>query len=111
MFVVNLDKYWGSCATLIKLKWHGMPNGDGLDATLFHMSSNSQQLLQPAAGSYRQLQTRLRANAESVAAYGGIQKDGGLIESSFKKVVRHRAQLLQTQWLFSMWQVSPLSIS
>lgn len=58
------------------------------------------------AGSYRQLQTRLRANAESVAAYGGIEKEGNLINDSFKKVVRHRSKLLQTQWLFGMWQVA-----
>lgn len=56
-------------------------------------------------GSYRQLQTRLRANAESVAAYAGIKKEGHLIVGSFKKVVQHRGRLLKTQWLFSMWQV------
>ena len=57
------------------------------------------------AGSYRQLQTRLRANAESVAAYGGIKREGGLIVESFRKVTQHRGKLLRTQWLFSMWQV------
>ena len=41
-----------------------------------------------------------------MAFYGGIKKEGGLISASFRKLVRHRGQLLQTQWLFSMWQVS-----
>ena len=40
-----------------------------------------------------------------MAFYGGIKKEGGLISASFRKLVRHRGQLLQTQWLFSMWQV------
>ena len=59
----------------------------------------------PCAGSYRQLQTRLRNNAESVAFYGGIEKEGGLIRSSFTQLVKHRAKLLRTQWLYSIWQV------
>ena len=56
-------------------------------------------------GSYRHLQTRLRANAEPIASYGGIQKEGSLITESFKKLHKHRLRLLNTQWLFSMWQV------
>lgn len=58
------------------------------------------------AGAYRQLQTRLRGNAESVAFYEGIKKEGDLVNSRFKKLTRHRAQLLRTQWLFGMWQAS-----
>ncbi len=33
------------------------------------------------AGTYRQLQARLRANAESVAFYGGIAKEGALLRT------------------------------
>ena len=59
-----------------------------------------------AAGSYRQLQARLRTNAESVAFYGGIEKEGTLlIRKSFSTLVAHQASLLGTQWRFSMWQV------
>lgn len=58
-----------------------------------------------AAGSYRQLQARLRTNAESVAFYGGIEKEGTLIRRSFNTLVAHQASLLGTQWRFSMWQV------
>ena len=60
-----------------------------------------------AAGSYRQLQARLRTNAESVAFYGGIEKEGALIRRSFSTLVAHQASLLGTQWRFSMWQVLP----
>ena len=58
-----------------------------------------------AAGSYRQLHARLRTNAESVAFYGGIEKEGNLIVSKFKELVRHQVKLLNTQWRFAMWQV------
>jgi len=56
------------------------------------------------AGTYRQLQARLRTNAESVAFYGGIEKEGALIRRSFRALVAHQAALLTTQWRFSMWQ-------
>ena len=56
-------------------------------------------------GTYRQLQARLRTNAESVAFYGGIEKEGALIRRSFSTLVAHQASLLATQWHFSMWQV------
>ncbi len=56
------------------------------------------------AGTYRQLQARLRTNAESVAFYGGIEKESALIRRSFRALVLHQAALLTTQWRFSMWQ-------
>ncbi|KAK9846568.1 hypothetical protein WJX81_006713 [Elliptochloris bilobata] len=55
-------------------------------------------------GTYRQLQARLRTNAESVAFYGGIEKEGALVRRSFGTLVAHQASLLATQWRFSMWQ-------
>ncbi len=57
------------------------------------------------AGSYRQLHARLRTNAEPVAFYGGIQKEGSLIVTKFKELVNHQVKLLNTQWRFAMWQV------
>lgn len=57
-------------------------------------------------GSYRQLQARLRTNAEPVAFYGGIEKEGNLIIGKFKELVRHHVKLLNTQWRFAMWQVT-----
>ena len=56
-------------------------------------------------GAYRHLHTRLRANAESVAFYSGIEKEGRLIMDKFSELTRHEATLLSTQWCFSMWQV------
>lgn len=58
-------------------------------------------------GTYRQLQARLRTNAESVAFYGGIEKEGALIRQRFGTLVAHQASLLATQWRFSMWQAWP----
>jgi ABC-type uncharacterized transport system fused permease/ATPase subunit len=60
-------------------------------------------------GSYRQLQARLRTNAEPVAFYGGIEKEGSLIVSKFKELVRHHVKLLNTQWRFAMWQVCSMA--
>ena len=58
------------------------------------------------AGSYRQLHARLRTNAESVAFYGGVEKEGNLIVSKFKQLVKDQMKLLNTQWRFAMWQVN-----
>ena len=58
------------------------------------------------AGAYRQLHARLRTNAEPVAFYGGVEKEGGLITGKFKQLVKHQLKLLNTQWRFAMWQVS-----
>lgn len=57
------------------------------------------------AGEYRNVQQRLANNAESVAFYGGIDREGSVIRSRFAQLVKHQAQLLRTQWRFSMWQV------
>ena len=58
------------------------------------------------AGTYRQLHARLRTNAEPVAFYGGVEKEGSLITSKFQQLVKHQLKLLTTQWRFAMWQVS-----
>ena len=58
------------------------------------------------AGGYRHLQARLRNNAESVAFYGGVEKEGRIIKHKFKDLLRHHGQLLTKQWQFGMVQVS-----
>ena len=55
-------------------------------------------------GAYRHLHTRLKANAESIAFYGGIAKEGDLIRTKFSEVVSHTARVLGKQWNFSMVQ-------
>lgn len=55
-------------------------------------------------GAYRHLHTRLRANAEPVAFYGGIAKEGDLLRTKFAEVVAHTNRVLGKQWHFSMVQ-------
>ncbi|KAL3156583.1 hypothetical protein ABBQ38_000874 [Trebouxia sp. C0009 RCD-2024] len=55
-------------------------------------------------GAYRHLQARLRNNAESVAFYGGVEKEGRLIVHRFKELLRHHERLLRKQWQFGMVQ-------
>ncbi|KAL4445411.1 hypothetical protein ABPG77_011236 [Micractinium sp. CCAP 211/92] len=59
---------------------------------------------QALEGVHRQLQTRLRANAESVAFYRGIAREGELLRSSFRDVIQHQARVLGKQWHFGMVQ-------
>lgn len=56
-------------------------------------------------GTYRHLQARLCNNAESVAFYGGVEKEGRIIKHKFKDLLRHHQQLLTKQWQFGMVQV------
>ena len=62
------------------------------------------------AGMYRHLQARLRSNAESVAFYGGIEKEGKIIVARFKELLRHHSRLLTKQWQFGMVQVSTVAL-
>ena len=39
-----------------------------------------------------------------MAFYRGVEKEGGLIVSKFKDLVKHQTKLLNTQWRFAMWQ-------
>ena len=55
---------------------------------------------------YRHLQARLKNNAESVAFYGGIDKEGRIINSRFKELLRHHGRILTKQWQFGMVQVT-----
>lgn len=59
---------------------------------------------QQLEGSYRQLHTRLRANAEAVAFYDGAAKEGLNITSNFRELIKHHVKVLSKQWKFSMVQ-------
>ena len=68
-----------------------------------------QQAVPPAlsAGAYRQMQARLRSNSESIAFYGGIDKEATLLKDKFRQVLQHNGRLLVKQWQFGMVQVRP----
>ncbi|PSC69745.1 ABC transporter D family member 1 [Micractinium conductrix] len=55
-------------------------------------------------GSHRALQARLRGNAESVAFYRGIAREGELLRSSLRDALLHQAKVLGKQWRFGMVQ-------
>lgn len=55
-------------------------------------------------GAYRQMHSRLRANAESIAFYGGIDKESDILKTKFQQVVAHASKVLGKQWRFSMVQ-------
>jgi ABC transporter transmembrane region 2 len=48
---------------------------------------------------------RLRENAEPVAFYGGIAKEGVGVLDRFSKLMRHRLRVLRTQLRHSVVQV------
>lgn len=80
----------------------------GAGAAMTLLAPNFGKLVKKQAsleGEYRQLQSRLRGNAESVAFYGGIDKEGRLIRNKFAELVKHRGRLLATQWRFGVVQV------
>ncbi len=80
----------------------------GAGAAMTLLAPNFGKLVKKQAtleGEYRGLQGRLRGNAESVAFYGGIDKEGRLIKSKFAELVKHRGRLLATQWRFGVVQV------
>ena len=60
-----------------------------------------------SAGAYRQMQARLRSNSESIAFYGGIDKEATLLKDKFRQVLQHNGRLLVKQWQFGMVQVRP----
>ncbi|XVF15175.1 hypothetical protein REPUB_Repub09cG0127800 [Reevesia pubescens] len=62
--------------------------------------SKEQQL----EGEYRQLHSRLRTHAESIAFYGGESREESHIQQKFKTLVRHMRVVLHDQWWFGMIQ-------
>lgn len=64
------------------------------------LMSKEQQL----EGEYRQLHSRLRTHAESVAFYGGENREASYIKRQFKTLVRHLNHVLHDHWWFGMIQ-------
>ena len=57
------------------------------------------------------MQARLRSNSESIAFYGGIDKEATLLKDKFRQVLQHNGRLLVKQWQFGMVQVRPCAPS
>ncbi|CAN1224686.1 ABC transporter D family member 1 [Linum perenne] len=64
------------------------------------LMSEEQQL----EGEYRQLQSRLRTHAESIAFYGGEQREESHIQEKFRTLVRHMKVVHHEHWWFGMIQ-------
>ncbi|XP_043708292.1 ABC transporter D family member 1-like [Telopea speciosissima] len=64
------------------------------------LMSKEQQL----EGEYRQLHSRLRTHAESIAFYGGENREEFHIQQKFKTLVRHMKLVLHDHWWFGMVQ-------
>ncbi|XP_019185646.1 PREDICTED: ABC transporter D family member 1 [Ipomoea nil] len=64
------------------------------------LMSKEQQL----EGEYRQLHSRLRTHAESIAFYGGEKREDFHIQQKFKSLVRHLRVVLHEHWWFGMIQ-------
>lgn len=75
--------------------------------SMIHAFRTVPVLVHVCTGMYRHLQARLRSNAESVAFYGGIEKEGKIVVARFKELLRHHSRLLTKQWQFGMVQVAP----
>ncbi|XP_047326997.1 ABC transporter D family member 1-like [Impatiens glandulifera] len=64
------------------------------------LTSKGQQL----EGEYRQLHTRLRNHAESIAFYGGEVREETHIQGKFRNLVEHIRVVLHDHWWFGMVQ-------
>lgn len=64
------------------------------------LMSKEQQL----EGEYRQLHSRLRTHAESIAFYGGEKREESHIQQKFKTLIRHLSVVLHEHWWFGMIQ-------
>lgn len=64
------------------------------------LMSKEQQL----EGDYRQLHSRLRTHAESIAFYGGEMREEYHIKQKFRTLVRHLGIVLHDNWWFGMIQ-------
>jgi ABC-type uncharacterized transport system fused permease/ATPase subunit len=64
------------------------------------LKSTEQQL----EGDYRQLHSRLRTHAESVAFYGGENREASHIMQRFEALVRHLNLVRHENWWFGMIQ-------
>lgn len=73
----------------------------GLISPPFGRLFKKEQMLE---GTYRHLQARLRANAESIAFYAGVDKESIIIRRKFRELVRHGTMLIKQQWGFGIVQ-------
>jgi ABC-type uncharacterized transport system fused permease/ATPase subunit len=64
------------------------------------LMSEEQQL----EGEYRQLHSRLRTHAESIAFYGGENREESHIQQKFKSLIHHMRVVLHDHWWFGMIQ-------
>lgn len=64
------------------------------------LMANEQQL----EGEYRHLHSRLRTHSESVAFYGGENREASHIRQRFRTLVRHMKHVLFDHWWFGMIQ-------
>lgn len=64
------------------------------------LMSKEQQL----EGDYRQLHSRLRTHAESIAFYGGERREEFHIQQKFKTLIRHMSTVIHDHWWFGMIQ-------
>lgn len=64
------------------------------------LMSKEQQL----EGDYRQLHSRLRTHAESIAFYGGEKREASHIQLQFETLIRHLNLVLHDTWWFGMIQ-------
>lgn len=64
------------------------------------LMSKEQQL----EGEYRQLHSRLRTHAESIAFYGGVKREASYIKQQFRTLVSHMNLVLHDHWWFGMIQ-------
>lgn len=64
------------------------------------LTSKEQQL----GGEYRQLHSRIRTHAESIALYGGEAREDFHIQQKFKTLVRHMGVVIHDHWWFGMIQ-------
>eukprot|EP00250_Pteridium_aquilinum_P015282 c22492_g1_i1 orf=410-4411(+) len=64
------------------------------------LMSKEQQL----EGDYRQIHTRLRTHSESIAFYGGQDREASFVKQRFKTLVKHMSTVLHTQWWFGIIQ-------
>lgn len=79
----------------------------GAGATIRNFSPAFGKLMskeQHLEGEYRQLHSRLRTHAESIAFYGGETREESHIQQKFKALVRHLKVVLHDHWWFGMVQ-------
>lgn len=79
----------------------------GAGATIRNFSPAFGKLMskeQQLEGEYRQLHSRLRTHAESIALYGGEKREEFHIQKKFENLVRHMRVVLHDHWWFGMIQ-------